>query len=481
MNSTIPNPAAPERFRPSDAWFADRKVTVMGLGRFGGGLGVTRFLAQRGAAVLLTDTAGEDTLRAPLADLRDLVGSGAVELRLGEHNASDFTTADAVVVNPAVATPWNNRFVRAALAAGVPLLTEIGLLCDRIEPDRVIAVTGTAGKSTTAAMIHHALTACRMPAVLGGNLGGSLLATLNELTPDTTIVLELSSAMLWWLGGPDGAGFACKTAALTNVLDNHLDWHGDAAHYAACKRTLLRAPRGPGAAAILAFRESDWDLPPRVLRCFALQTTEVPALAIPGWHNRLNAAMASVAAAVHVPSLDVRDTVKSIQTFRGLPHRLQPAGRRSGVTFFNDSKCTTPQATRGAIEALAETGARRIHLIAGGYDKGIDLSPMLAERSLLASVSAIGATAGAIAELADSLPDDARGTGDAAEQPKAMRVAITNTLEQAMLAIHAEAEPGDTVLLSPGCASWDQFENFEQRGHRFVELAAELFGPEDPA
>src|SRR5690606_11231147 len=137
-----------------------RRVTVMGLGRFGGGLGVARFLAAQGADVLVTDLDAEDKLRDSVAALRPLIDAGSVRLRLGEHNVSDFTTCDLVVANPAVPRPWANRFLRAAAAAGIPITTEIGLAVARL-PDRrrVVGVTGAAGKSTTAALIAHILRA----------------------------------------------------------------------------------------------------------------------------------------------------------------------------------------------------------------------------------------------------------------------------------------------------------------------------------
>src|SRR5436190_4214762 len=158
--------------------FTGRRVTVMGLGRFGGGSGVARWLASQGADVLVTDLQSAEKLAEPIAEIQDLVDQGSVTLRLGEHNVSDFTTPDLVIANPAVPKPWENRFIRSAIAAGVPVTTEIRLLTERINRLKTIGITGSAGKSTTSAMIHHILVKAGVRAHLGGNIGGSLLNDL---------------------------------------------------------------------------------------------------------------------------------------------------------------------------------------------------------------------------------------------------------------------------------------------------------------
>ncbi|MEM9020162.1 MAG: hypothetical protein AAGC44_06320, partial [Planctomycetota bacterium] len=196
--------------------FAGKRVTVMGLGRFGGGVGVTRFLADRGADVLVTDLEPAGRLQPSIELIQDLIDAGVVTLRLGEHNVSDFTTCDLVVVNPAVKP--GNRFVRAAEAAGVEVTTEIRLLVQRL-PNRLrtIGVTGSAGKSTVTAMIGHVLgrvfergregsgstprrQSAKTPSKadnpkvwVGGNIGVSLLPVLDQIGEDDWVVLELSS------------------------------------------------------------------------------------------------------------------------------------------------------------------------------------------------------------------------------------------------------------------------------------------------
>ena len=458
--------AAPSlpRTLPGMADLAGTRATVMGLGRFGGGVGVTRWLASRGAAILVTDTAPEDELRTSVESIRDLVDSGAVTLRLGGHNVADFTTCDLVVASPAVPHPWDNRFLRAADAAGIPITTEIGLLVERLPVrERTIGVTGSVGKSTTAAMIAHALRATGHPVLLGGNIGGSLLEDIPSLSVDTWIVLELSSFMLHWL---DRARWSPHIAVVTNIAPNHLDWHLDAAHYEQSKQVILRHQR-PGDAAVLGPGVEHWrSLTPASI--VAPPRREFSALRVPGAHNIQNAATALAVCAAAVPSSSPDRLAEALQTFPGLVHRLQLVAERplrageAPARFYNDSKSTTPESTLRAIDALASmpgVDSSRIHLIAGGYDKGSDLSPISRVAPSLAGLYAIGATGPAIIAAAES-----------------NLCSLHATLDAAFSAAVNRMRPGDVLLLSPGCASWDQYSNYEERGEHFIRLVHERVG-----
>ncbi len=415
-----------------------RRVTVMGLGRFGGGAGVTRWLAAQGAAVLVTDLAGADDLDQAVRDIADLLEAGSVTLRLGGHDEADFRAwsakrsrgADLVVANPAVPRPWENPMLAAASAAGVPLTTEIRLLIERLNRRRVIGVTGTAGKSTTTAMIHHVLAACGVASRRGGNIGGSLLSEVHAIGADEWVVLELSSAMLHWL-----RGWSPGIAVLTNVEPNHLDWHGSFEHYARCKGQIF-SDQLPGEAQ---------------LRGDEVPAVALPPLAVPGEHNRCNAHLAVAAACSAVPGLDRAAAAAALADFRGLPHRLEFVAESRGRRFFNDSKSTTPSATRLAVEALGDP--RRVHLIVGGYDKQIDLEPLVVQTRRVAGVYAIGQTGPRLAGAAGAVD--------------------CGTLDVAVERALSRMKRGDVLLLSPGCASWDQFENYERRGEAFCALVKE--------
>lgn len=521
MNAPAPATAYDARRMDAPRDLSGARVLVMGLGRFGGGLGVTKWLLSQGADVLLTDLDSAEKLTAPLAELKPHIDSGRIRTRLGEHNVSDFTSGsdsggvDLVVANPAVPKPWENRFLRAAQAAGVPVTTEIRLLVERL-PNRLrtIGVTGSAGKSTTTAMIAHILrerlahepgeraTGSASRVHLGGNIGGSMLLDLERITPDDWVVLELSSAMLYWLSegiGYAGAkGWSPHIAAITNITPNHIDWHADFDHYRDSKIQIARSQRegdtlllgdAPTTGAVLAANgarriETSADL--------SAALRAIPPLSIPGRHNRLNAALALAAARAAEPDAPPSELPGALASFRGLPHRLQLVHEANGVRFYNDSKSTTPEATLLAVAAFEdhphELGAQatgrsltpRIHLIVGGYDKGSDLSPIARLAPRLAGLYCVGKTGPTITRVArDALEDGAERSEVVAAAPEKKPAFQSHaedcrTLERAMGAVASRLRPGDVVLLSPGCASWDQFINFEERGERFSTLARAL-------
>jgi UDP-N-acetylmuramoylalanine--D-glutamate ligase len=490
-----------------------KRVTVMGLGRFGGGIGVARWLVSQGCDVLVTDLAKAEDLTDSVARIQDLIDSGAVALRLGEHNVSDFTTRDLVVASPAVPKPWANRFLRAAEAAKVPVTTEIRLLVECLPSRaRTIGVTGSAGKSTTTAMIAHIFRDLGRAVYLGGNIGGSLLESLAEIGADDWVVLELSSFMLHWLGDgvgyPSAPGWSPSIAVLTNLSENHTDWHAGFSHYATSKANIVAFHQSSTADAIIHHHQgfavaSPYFGPGHTVRTevFELAPDEpwprfvsAPSLTVPGQHNQLNARLAVQAAAVAVYNRElapgkwpirgktgappeaflaaVQRCVESLGSYRALPHRLQLVAEyiaRPGqrpIRFYNDSKSTTPESTLQAIDALstnAGMSVQQIHLIAGGYDKGSDLSRVSLAGSRLAGLYAIGATGEALAGAA---------TTDA--PPSAISCArYCGTLDQAIAAAVARLRPGDALLLSPACASWDQFTNYEHRGEVFTKLVQE--------
>ena len=450
---------------------AGKRVTVMGLGRFGGGVGVARYLVKQGADVLVTDQLNEDQLKDSLTKLEGL----PIEYRLGEHNVSDFTTCDLLVANPAVKP--DNRFLRAAEAADIPITSEIRLLVEALpNRHRTIGVTGTAGKSTTTAMIGHVLGKAgkqetrkaenkskKRSVWVGGNIGGSLLDHVDEIGVDDWVVLELSSFMLHGLReNKHFKGWSPHIAVVTNVSPNHIDWHGTYEAYLEDKQVIFDYQSEEDFAVFpewqrhaLRLNSDRW--PKRVIGFDATPRDYAEAwgveLKIPGEHNLMNAVMA--VGACQYAEVDEKLSASALADFPGLPHRLQFVCEHNGVGYFNDSKCTTPEAAELAIKSF---DAGTAHIILGGYDKGSDLKPLAAlAAQRCAGIYTIGVTGEVIATAAE-----AASAGAA--------VVRCEVLERAVKEAVQRAKPGEVVLLSPACASWDQFDNYEQRGARFIEL-----------
>lgn len=443
---------------------AGRRVTVMGLGLFGGGLGVARWLHAQGAHVRITDRRGADILAGALVALEPLRSSGRLEVECGQHTPEWFTQADLLVVNAAVPTPWSNPLLCSARKAGVPVTTEIRLSIEMLADRRTIGITGSAGKSTTSAMTLEALRASGRRAMIGGNYGGSLLGSADAAAAEW-LVLELSSAQLWWLSdeaadwsGRPRLGWRPTIGALTNLAPNHVDWHGSVEHYLMSKGGIVPAsgqvvtwfatddPDAERAAAEAIGGDRVWwrTTPPAV-------AVDGLALAVPGAHMVQNArtalALLDCASAVDGHPVDRHAATSAISAFPGLPHRMQRVGDWNGVACFNDSKSTTPAATIRALEAFDDLS--RVHLIAGGYDKHIDLSAIARLAPRLAGLYAVG-------QVEDQLVTSG-----------GMRC---GTLDAAVPAAFGRARPGDSILLSPACASLDQYPNFEHRGDHFVAL-----------
>lgn len=448
----------------------NKRVTVMGLGRFGGGVGVTRWLVANGAKVIVTDTAAAEKLEESLQQIADL----PVTLRLGGHDDRDFRAADVVVVNPAV--PDSSPFLQTARAAGVQITTEMNLFLERC-PAPQVGITGSVGKSTVTAMTGHVLTQtlAGRQVWVGGNIGKSLLDALERIRPEDLVVLELSS---FQLQRTSAVRWSPHVAVITNLSPNHLDWHGNYAAYVAAKLHIVRF-QVPGRD-FLIIQDTpelrrifdqlhgdvsglwryglDGDAP----RACAQTTAAVDCddrrmqwpdlrLPVPGRHNRENAAAALTVA--HLLGVPGEAAVAALETFAALPHRLQRVAETQGVTWYDDSKSTTPESAITALNSFEHP----LLVILGGYDKGSDLQPVAHEAARRAKFAAcIGKTG---AGLADAI----RAAGGQAE--------LCENLPAAVAACKQRAQPGDVVLLSPACASWDQFVDYRARGRQFADLA----------
>lgn len=445
-----------------------KRITVMGLGRFGGGIGVIRFLARQGAQVTVTDLKSESELSDSLAEIADVPVRA---FHLGGHQEQDFVEADLIVVNPAV--PRENRWLTIAEQAGVPLTSEIALFL-QFNPAKVIGVTGSNGKSTTAALTHHLLTHAGFPSHLGGNIGGSLLNSLDEIGSDHWVVLELSSFQLAAL---DRMFCSPQIAVVTNFTPNHLDWHGSLEDYRNSKQTILRWQCADGHAVLNAddAHLSHWPVHSqpvwfRLNDCggsgffHCRETHEVlhrstkgeeirvslpdPEL-LPGKHNICNI-LASCAAA-WAAGVDLNCLADALGRFHPLPHRLEFVGEFAGRKFYNDSISTTPESTIAALESFRQP----IVLLAGGYDKQVDLTAMAqAIATRTKAVALMGQTSNILEE-------------QIAASCGRTKLHVAQDFADAFQWAVDQSAPGDIVLLSPGCASYDWFRDFEDRGAQF--------------
>ncbi|MDA1164854.1 MAG: UDP-N-acetylmuramoyl-L-alanine--D-glutamate ligase [Planctomycetota bacterium] len=470
---------------PDPTFFAGRNVTVMGLGSFGGGTAAVRFLAERGARVLVSDQRPQAQLLDSVSELSDLP---EVDWKLGAQDWSHFADADFVVVNPAV--PPHHPIVRRLEDEGVRLTSEMNLFW-QLNQGRVIAVTGSNGKSTTTALIHSMIQASGQRCWLGGNIGRSLLPHLNEIATDDWVVLELSSFQLHMLNRiqarPD-------IAVITNFAPNHLDWHGTLDEYRVAKQSILRWQTADDWCVTNGEDTdiSEWPHAARAVRVFGsrnvaaneiqhsgeawldesglarIRINEISAnisefpicdwCSLRGRHNVANALLS--ATAVRLAEVNLDGIRQGLQQFEALPHRLQFVGEVAGRKFFNDSISTTPESTIAAIDSFEEP----VVLLAGGYDKKVDLRE-LAQRiaGRTKAVSLLGQTASALRDFIS-------------EDYPSLPLAVGNDLASAFEWAVGQSSSGDVILLSPGCASYDWFKSFVDRGEQFCQLVRNRAG-----
>jgi len=449
-----------------------KKILVMGLGRFGGGVDSARFAVKAGGKVIVTDLASAEKMCDSVGRLAEL---GDIEYHLGGHRRADFEEADIIVVNPAVAA--DNEFVEIARQGNKLLTTQINIFFE-LCPARIIGITGANGKSTTAALTAHLLKGGGGQenrnygkVWLSGNIGNEpLLAELERIGVDDLVVLELSSFQLEQLAW---VGKAPKVALLTNLTPNHLDRHGTFANYCAAKENIFKYQRADeGGAAISIFNAEDnigaeWfekykEQAGRVCMKFSADDVSEKIRGRFGLAGRANLSNLAAAIAIAKHFGVEEDVMKDcLSGFKSLPYRLELVAQSGGVCWYNDSIATTPASAIVALEAFEQPKI----IIAGGYDKGLsfeELGEKMAQRAK--AVILIGQTGEKIADAIRKHPQ-----GDA-------KVEFAGTLAEAVELAGELAASGDVVLLSPGCASYDMFDNFEHRGREFVKAVQQICG-----
>ncbi len=445
-----------------------KRVLVLGFGREG--RSAARFLSESGSSVVAVDARTEQDLTTNSTDALDF------ELILGEQDPRVVERVDVIVTSPGI--PSDNPILIAATQLGVPVTNATQLFFDRC-PCPIVGVTGSSGKSTTASLITAILRCGPTQVRLGGNIGEPMLDMLADLEHTSIAVVELSSFQLERLSSSP------HVAVMTNIAPNHLDRHGSMPAYIEAKANIVRyqSPTDfaifnandpalvsishEATSSVMWFSRTEKVSPGAYLLdgqvILAGKRGDVAVLAeeevpVPGRHNLDN--VAAALAATSALGATTEEMRAGTIGFRGLPHRLELVARIGEVSFVDDSIATSPDRAAVAIQATASP----IVLIAGGRSKRLPWLPM---------IEAFKSKAKALVVLGEAAQEIQQAARDAdIEAP----IIYASGLEDAVSAAMASARPGDTVLLAPGCTSYDMFSNFEERGSEFRRIVEEIDG-----
>ncbi len=476
-------------------FFKGKKITVFGLGLLGGGIGVVKFLVKHGARVIVTDIKNKEQLALSLEKLKGLKN---VEFVLGQHRREDFEKVDMVIKNPVI--PWTNEHIKFALSKNIPVEMDSSLFF-KLSKNPIIGVTGTKGKTTTAALIFEILLAAGKKPIKVGIGQSSVLDKLDELEKESLPVFELSS---WRLSALGRAQMSPHIAVIKNILPDHQNYYKSMEEYLADKENIflyqtpkdflvvnqddeiLRISSSKAKSQIIRFSgrpikngQAIFTEGEAIYLNNGLdikKLIEIKDIKIPGRHNLENImAAAGACLALKIAPEVIR---KAIISFKGVPHRLEFVREINGVKYFNDTAATIPDAMLKALEAFSQP----IILITGGTDKKLDFSlagQILAKKICSAEnlpnnpvsdefIKEIiflrgDATEKLINEIRKNLPKD-----------KERKFEICDSMETAVELARKKAQAGDIVLLSPGAASFGLFLNEFDRGEKFRKAVKNL-------
>ncbi len=434
-----------------ELFFKGKRITVMGLGLLGRGLGDIRFLADCGAHVTVTDLKSTEDLAPSLSKLSDLSG---IVYHLGGHDMEDFRHVDLVL--KAAGVPLNSPYIAEAQKHGIPVRMSSDLFVELSELP-TIGITGTRGKSTTTHLVAHILEAAGYKVFMGGNVRGvSTLGHLGDVTPDTTAVLELDS---WQLQGFGEAHISPQIAVFTTFMPDHMNYYGGNMEAYFADKANIFINQKPDDTLILgeemAHFVDDFGYKNKIM-AHTVVAKPIPKtwpMLIPGEHNRLDAGLALAAALAF--GVDKEIAKEAIATFRGVEGRLELAREVRGIKIYNDTTATVPDATLAALRALGDKKKKNIVLIMGGADKSLDMSQLLQEIPLYTKKVLL-----------------LTGTGTQRVLPDVADATVCVSLEEAFDAAMQEAQEGDIVLLSPAFASFGMFKNEYDRGDQFMALVS---------
>lgn len=434
----------------ASAYFRRKKITVMGLGVLGRGVGDARYLAECGAELIVTDLKTREQLAESVAQLEAFSN---ITFILGEHRLEDFRNRDLVL--KAAGVPLDSPYIAEAKKGGIPVRMSADLFTE-LSGVQAIGVTGTRGKSTTTHMIAAILDAAGKKVLLGGNVRGvSTLALLPEATPEHVAVLELDS---WQCHGMGVAGISPHIAVFTTFYPDHLNYYKDDLGAYLADKAQIFLHQGEDDTLVLGKQASALvidtygeHIASKIVIADELKLPDTWTLAILGQHNRYNAALALAAARAY--GIDDETSRKALKGFEGIPGRLEFLREVRGVKIYNDNNSTTPEATLAALAAL---DTARTVVIMGGSDKALDMGALLGKLQMAKDVVLLA------------------GTGTDRIKSELSKGMIYHTLSDAVSAAISMTAPGDTLLFSPAFASFGMFKNEYDRGDQFTALVQAL-------
>ncbi len=445
--------------------FKGKKITVMGLGLLGRGVGDTAYLAECGADLIVTDLKSKEQLASSLKILKKFPN---IKFVLGEHRLEDFQNRDMVL--KAAGVPLDSIYIKEARENNIPVEMSASLFA-KIAGIKIVGITGTRGKSTVTHLIAQILKLAGKKILLGGNVRGvSTLQLLKKVTPKTIAVFELDS---WQLQGFGDSRISPNISIFTTFLDDHLNYYkGNRDLYFSDKANIFKyqnrsLPAGRQGDIFVVGEGVVKQLPGEVKRKVQIaRAKDFPKnwkLKIPGEHNKMNAMCAILAA--RGMGINERIIKKAVENFSGIEGRLQFVREIKGVKIYNDNNSTTPDATIAALKAVGDIKKRNIVLIIGGDDKKLDTKKLLQEMPKWCSKIVMFKERGT-----DTIRDEVLKF-----KKKGIEVYEEEGLENTVKRAYSVAKKGETILYSPGFSSFGKyFKNEYDRNDQFIKIVKGL-------
>ncbi|OIO52629.1 MAG: UDP-N-acetylmuramoylalanine--D-glutamate ligase [Parcubacteria group bacterium CG1_02_44_65] len=422
-------------------FFKDKKITLMGLGLLGRGINVAKFLAKNWAPLTITDLKTENELKPSLKELKRFKN---IKYVLGRHRLIDFRNRDIVI--KAAGVPFDSPYIKEAEKNEIPVEMDASLFA-KISQAKIIGITGTRGKSTVTDIIYQILKSTGRKVFLGGNVRGiATLPLLEKIKPGVWVVLELDS---WQLHGFGDSKISPHIAVFTNFLPDHLNYYRNSMkRYFSDKANIFKYQTKKDY--LIVSRQAEQEIKKRFKGEIKSRMLDAPdkkwLTKLIGRHNQVNISLA--AAALTAAGIKESAIAKFVKNYAGLPGRMEFVGEFDGIKYYNDTNATTPEAAIAALQSFK----RKVVLIAGGSDKNLDFGQMA--EAIKKKTKALILVKGA-------------GTERLIKHLKRHSFMLAEDMNEAIKKAREFCRKGDTVLLSPGAASFGVFKNEYDRGEQF--------------